>query len=120
NMIQPLGPEGVRRRLAEIEARIEQLDPRQSAHSFQSVLDKAGKGPLSGPIGAGGYAPFSPGSPNATVVPSTGELRSMVQKAADSQNLPEALLDAVVSTESGHNPNAESSKGALGLMQLMP
>ena len=41
-MIKPLGPDGVRKRMAEIEARMEQLNPRRSAPSFQSVLEKAG------------------------------------------------------------------------------
>ena len=120
-MIKPLGPDGVRKRMAEIEARMEQLNPRQSAPSFQSVLEKAGAGGLSGQIGAGGgYVPMSLGSQGVSVKPDSAELRAMVQKAADSQGLPEALLSAVVSAESAGNPDALSGKGAAGLMQLMP
>ena len=103
----------------EIEARLQQLNPRQSAPSFQSVLEKAGAGGLSGPIGGSGLTPFNPGAPGVTTQPS-GDLQAMIQQAAASQNLPEALLNAVVSAESGGNSSAESSKGAMGLMQLMP
>lgn len=43
-----------------------------------------------------------------------------VQQAADDYNLPQALLHAVITTESAYNPWAVSSAGAMGLMQLMP
>jgi soluble lytic murein transglycosylase-like protein len=119
-MIKPLGPEGVRQRMAQIEARLEQLNPRASGESFQAALEKAGAAPLKGQIGGGTVLPFNPASPNVTTEPSSSGLRTMVQQAAESQGLPEALLNAVVSAESGHNPNAESYKGAMGLMQLMP
>ena len=44
----------------------------------------------------------------------------LVSAAARTHGLPEALLQAVIETESGFNPAAVSPKGALGLMQLMP
>jgi len=43
-----------------------------------------------------------------------------VQDAAKSSQVEAALLHAVISAESGYNPNARSPKGATGLMQLMP
>jgi soluble lytic murein transglycosylase-like protein len=47
-------------------------------------------------------------------------LAPVVSAAARTHGLPEALLQAVIETESGFNPQAVSPKGAMGLMQLMP
>ena len=58
--------------------------------------------------------------PDGYEVPDAGELSSMVQKAADSYNLPEALIYAVIQVESNGDSRAESHRGAAGLMQLMP
>lgn len=43
-----------------------------------------------------------------------------VQQYAYEYNVPEPLILAVIKTESNFDPRAESSAGALGLMQMMP
>ncbi|MFK8332291.1 lytic transglycosylase domain-containing protein [Pseudomonas sp. BJa5] len=44
----------------------------------------------------------------------------LVAAAAKANDLPPALLHAVIHAESRYNPNARSPSGAVGLMQLMP
>jgi len=43
-----------------------------------------------------------------------------VERAAVQHSLPPALIHSVIKVESNYNPAAVSSKGALGLMQLIP
>ena len=45
---------------------------------------------------------------------------SFVRQAAETYSLPEALIWAVMRTESGFDPTVVSHKGAEGLMQLLP
>ena len=45
---------------------------------------------------------------------------SHIEAAAAANNVDAALIRAVISAESGYNPDAVSRKGAVGLMQLMP
>lgn len=45
---------------------------------------------------------------------------SLIDAAASKYSLDPALLHAVIRAESSYNPAAVSSKGAVGLMQLMP
>jgi soluble lytic murein transglycosylase-like protein len=45
---------------------------------------------------------------------------ALIVQHAQAQNLRPDLVRAVVQVESGYNPRAVSSKGAMGLMQLMP
>lgn len=47
-------------------------------------------------------------------------LDRIVREAAARHDLDPALVKAVISTESGWNPQAVSRKGAVGLMQLIP
>ncbi|OGH97433.1 MAG: hypothetical protein A2287_05535 [Candidatus Melainabacteria bacterium RIFOXYA12_FULL_32_12] len=51
---------------------------------------------------------------------SKGQIENIVKQVADKHNIDERLILAVIKQESGFNPNAVSSAGAQGLMQLMP
>ena len=50
----------------------------------------------------------------------TSELAPLVEQAAEQENLDPELLLSVIRQESAARPCAVSSKGAMGLMQLMP
>src|SRR5947209_12047825 len=47
-------------------------------------------------------------------------LAPLIEEASSRTGLPEALISAVMETESGYRPDAVSPAGAQGLMQLMP
>ena len=71
---------------------------------------------MAGAVWAGG-----PTAPVAgTVVSSTSGVRELVRQVSVEHGLDPKLVDALVRTESGYDPNAVSRKGAMGLMQLMP
>ena len=48
------------------------------------------------------------------------DLEAIIEKAAETYQLPSALIKAVIKHESNFNPQTVSSAGASGLMQLMP
>ena len=62
------------------------------------------------------------GRSSSTVKPATpmSPWRGAIVDAARRFGIPERWIRAVIDAESGGNPHAVSSKGALGLMQLMP
>lgn len=55
-----------------------------------------------------------------TSLPPPAEWNTIISGAAQAYGLPEALVAAVIHTESNFQPNVVSPKGAQGLMQLMP
>lgn len=59
-------------------------------------------------------------SVSSPAVRSDGRLDRIVRDAAERHKVDPALVQAVISTESGWNPRAVSNKGAVGLMQLIP
>ena len=70
---------------------------------------------------------FSTGRPKATARDSLAAMRErrkrltgLIEEAAQATSLPPALIHAVVRAESAYRADAVSSKGAVGLMQLMP
>ncbi len=48
------------------------------------------------------------------------EFEQLIKTCSDKYGVSSCLVKAVIHAESGYNPNAVSSKGASGLMQLMP
>ncbi len=72
--------------------------------------------PLSGQIG--NFRPMDPFSQRMSVAPD--QIRSLIQGAASKAGIDPLLFEALVSNESSFNPEARSSKGAMGLTQLMP
>lgn len=112
--IAPLGPEAIRARIEEIRSRM----------ASPTSVDVAGGGPatseLSGAIGPGQMRPMNPLAPGMSIGPSSEELKPLIERAAAESGIDSGLLDALVATESGYNPKARSSAGAMGLTQLMP
>lgn len=62
----------------------------------------------------------APPQPVVPVVSAPAALDRMVQETAEKHNVDPELVRAVISTESNWNASAVSSKGAQGLMQLVP
>lgn len=52
--------------------------------------------------------------------PGRKKYESLIDRAAAEFQVEPALLNAIMAAESGFNPNAVSSKGAIGLMQILP
>ncbi len=69
-------------------------------------------------IGAMKITPGQTGSQNS--VRQTGSYDNLISRESSKNNIDPALVKAVIKAESNYNKNDVSSKGACGLMQLMP
>ncbi len=68
------------------------------------------------PVSTQGAAPAGA----ATAPTGSGPYEALIQQAATRNGVEPALLRGLIEQESGFNPSASSSAGALGLTQLMP
>lgn len=79
--------------------------PDAAKSRFVDVLDDVSKGSVKTPVS--GKTSYE-------------EMRSIIDAAAENYNVDEDLIRAMIQVESGWQTDALSSKGARGLMQLMP
>ncbi len=113
--LKPLGPEGMRARIAEIRARMDALSGKvpEKGPSYSG---------LAGEITADGTKPMNPfGSAMGLLgKPTPAELKGKIEQAASNNGIDPALLDAIVQAESSYDTQSVSKVGARGLTQLMP
>lgn len=119
--MNPLGPQGVADRMAEIGRRLDALSPRSAPDmtSFAQTFNSVG-----GPNACASNGPLDPAAlgPNpisGVIGGSSNDLRTMATDAATRHGIDPVLFHALVSQESDWNPNSTSGAGAKGLCQLM-
>ena len=121
------GFEGAQSRVAELQARIDQLknkpEPSTGEYAaqtpdskFRATLD----GLINEPNGNLALDPVALGFMQAPGSIGKSQILAMVKSAADKYGLDPKLFEALVQQESGFDPKAVSSAGAQGLAQLMP
>lgn len=123
------GIERVTARISEIEAKISQLSgaaeqPSGGGGSFAQALNSAQNAPTSAGESTNNLPPLPVAPDGETVRPlpasSASQFAPLVQQSAGKYGVDPGLVSAVIQAESGGNPSAVSSAGAMGLMQLMP
>lgn len=97
-------------------ARSQGAATRQAAAQAQAPQQPAQAAVPGGGGGGGtGYAPSG-----GAGAPDVERWSAFITEAAQTYNLPESTIKGLMEIESGGNPEAVSSAGALGLMQVMP
>jgi hypothetical protein len=126
------GFEGTQRRVQDIQAKLEQLNPNKRnltalENQFAASLQGAMKGSLFGLfVGLGGqflsvsFDPVASGLINLGSDPEMSDLRTLAATIAEKHGVDPKLFQALINQESGFNPKAVSPAGAMGLSQLMP
>lgn len=96
----------------------------QQAQGFYTSVSATGTTILTNVRSGPGFLPVRLKSaqsvPGRPASPKGLHYAHLVSRAASLHGLPEGLLHAVIQVESGYNASAMSSRGAMGLMQLMP
>lgn len=131
---EPKGPAAVKERMEQLRSSLDRATGRDTGE-FKAQLDATTPGgkpnPMSGSIGAGMAAnlgvdgslpPVSPTDFEMVEPPkaSKTQIQGLIAQVAREQSMDQRLLRAVVEAESDYNSHEVSSKGAMGLMQLMP
>ena len=104
----------IRLRIGEIQNRISEIQdrfgaPEKKAPAFGEMMDAVSR-QASRPVARAGIAGAAVAGPYGTAI----------AEAAQHHQVDPALVRAVMTAESGGNPQATSPVGAMGLMQLMP
>ncbi|MCB6185205.1 lytic transglycosylase domain-containing protein [Leeia sp. TBRC 13508] len=96
----------------------EQLDDRYTLFKRENAPTLSDSEPLSVQQKVTPKTNFVPNAPG--VEKRRKQFAKIVQKVAKETKISPSLLDAIITAESGYQPNAVSPRGALGMMQLMP
>lgn len=115
--IQPKGYDECLRRVDELRSRIRSMIPETSEPKPGSRPS-----PLQGSIGGGGFEPMDPFGRQVSlnVSPPPQDIQKLISKVSSQVGVDHDLFESLVQAESDFNPREVSSKGALGLTQLMP
>jgi hypothetical protein len=88
--------------------------PRSEDHGLR-IVQKPDKASAGGERGPGLTLVVRNSAP-----PAKDDFTPLIKEVSRRHSLDPDLIDAIIGVESGHQPDARSPKGALGLMQVMP
>ncbi|HMJ01462.1 MAG TPA: lytic transglycosylase domain-containing protein [Conexibacter sp.] len=118
-----LNPQGAVARVAELRQLIAQAQTGATASNGGASFPAALASAASPPAALTATSPYGIAGSNVTAAPSgsaSAPYDGLVTAAAQRHGIDPALLHGLIQQESGFDPSATSSAGALGLCQLMP